>query len=201
MKNIYLEGALATPLGGHISLDVASPLEAVRALIAQVAEFRRLFVAGSWTVFVDGEPKTLQECRMRGGQSYRFAPPLGGAGGKAGGAVMTVLGAALVIGSFMVPGLNLGLGPVAMAALQGGTAFVGSTLLSLGTSQLLAQDPAKAASDRTKKNWVASSENTSVNGSPVPVIYGIMKVGGIVISSELVTEKLPFSYRSISTPG
>lgn len=193
MKTILIEGALAQQVGSStLQLDVQTPLEAIRAIILQFPPTRTIIQENSWAIRVDGELRNLETCKLHGGHEYEISPAIAGASGRNAGIALTVLGAALIIGSFFVPGTQ-GAG---LLLLKGSLMVVGSAVMSYGTSTLFAQDVPKSDDDKTRQSWAASPTNTSLAGAAIPVVYGRMRVGSLVISTELITEKLPYSYKS-----
>ena len=193
MKTILLEGALAQQVGSSIiRFDVQTPLEAIRAIILQFPPTRTIIQNSSWLIRVDGELRNLETCKLQGGHEYEIAPAIAGASGRNAGIALAVLGTALVIGSFFVPGTQ----GVGLLLLKGSLMVVGSAMTSYGTSMIFAQDVPKADEDKSKKSWTASPTNTSLAGTAIPVVYGRMRVGSVTISSELIAEKIPYSYKS-----
>jgi len=210
VKTILLHGRLASAIGPEHRFDVASPLEAVRAILSQFPASREILRHSNWRVTVDGDERDIELCRMLGGQVYSFEPVIAGAGGRGGGLALIVIGAALVTAAVVFTG---GAGAVAMspwsaaaanAAAAGGWAAAASSaatniglgLIFTGAATLLTPVPKTPKQQGSRQNYVGTSGNTTVAGVPIPLVYGRMKVGSVCISTSLHTEKLPANYKS-----
>jgi predicted phage tail protein len=114
-----------------------------------------------------------------------FVPVIAGAGTVG----RILLGAALIAGAFFTGGATIGLlglaAPVAVSSILLG---VGASLLLGGVAQLLSPVPETptgfdSTSDPRKSYSFSSIQNTSRQGTPVPVVYGEVIVGSVVISA------------------
>lgn len=189
MKQIILHGSLAH-FGERFSLDVRDPAEAVRALTTQIKGFREAVEAGSWHVIrgplEDGESLNEEGLTVGLGNQneIHILPAIEGAGGDGVGKVIG--GIALVAASF-IPGLN-----VAVA----GALFSAGVSMSLGgVSMMLAPSPDSNYDDRESPDQRPSflfdgPVNTSTQGLPVPVVYGRIKTGSVVVSAGMTSEEL-----------
>jgi len=120
-----------------------------------------------------------------GQQVIKIAPVIAGAG--AVGRIL--LGAALIAGAFFTGGATIGLfglaAPMAVSSILLG---VGASLVLGGVAQLLTPVPtmptgSDSSSDPRKSYSFSSIQNTSRQGTPVPVVYGEVIVGSVVISA------------------
>ena len=159
----------------------------------------------------------LDEVHNPTGQNEEISitPVLVGAGG--GGGIGTILaGVALVAVSFLLPGAGLfgtfGLGGAAAGAgfataLGTAVSAIGAGLILYGTSQLLSPQPADLpgltsntpnrknsfdpANNDPADNRASYIYNGAVNltaqGNPVPLCYGRMRVGSVVVSAGVST--------------
>ena len=126
-----------------------------------------------------------------GKEDIHFIPVISGAGRGLG---KVLLGAALIAGAFMLPvvvpyaPLSLGMG-----GFTGGTALaaalgnIGVYLVLTGVSEMLfpLPKPQKFESEedpRISFNF-AGTQNTSRAGTPVPIVYGEIFTGSVVISA------------------
>ena len=124
----------------------------------------------------------------------------------AGGAGKLLAGAALIGFSLMMPGGGLfgntafGIfgGPVAKAGLYAGigtaASAIGASLLLQGVSEMLfplpkAPDFSSEEDPRISFNF-SGTQNTGRAGTPVPVVYGEIITGSIVISGAIDTEQV-----------
>ena len=186
LRKIKLYGALAKFVGHRVlEADVATAAEAVRFLVTNWPELEGHMAKQYYRVHTAGEDLTLDDVHNPMGREIQIVPVMAGAG--AIGRIL--LGIAII-------GLSFGIGALASAgvALGGlagigtvGTAFVGIglSLVIGGIAQALTPTP-KTSQDEgdPKKSFSFSGiQNTTRAGVPVPVVYGEMLVGGIVVSA------------------
>jgi predicted phage tail protein len=185
MKQIILHGSLAH-FGERFSLDVRDPAEAVRALTTQIKGFREAVEAGSWHVIrgplEDGESLNEEGLTVGlGNQNEIHILPI--AEGAGDGILQTIAGAALIAVSFFA-------GPLQPFLFNAG---VGLALG--GVAQMLAPSPDSNYDDRESPDQRPSflfdgPVNTSTQGLPVPVVYGRIKTGSVVVSAGMTSEEL-----------
>lgn len=196
MIELHLHGSLKARFGGPFSLAVRDAAEALRALCAQLEGFRHALADGEWQV-VRGNEETgtaLDEhsltLSLGKAEELHFLPALQGAGSNGVGKALG--GAALIGASFLVPGAGVfGAGIIT----QGAVAGLGVSLALGGVSMMLAPSPQSNYSDRERPDQRPSflfdgPVNTSTQGLPMPVIYGRIKTGSIVISAGMTAEEL-----------
>ncbi len=202
MRTIHLHGDLAR-FGGPFCWDVASPAEAVRGLCRQVPGFRQRLSEGSFHVISgdleDGfehEAETLT--LLADGGDIQFVPVIEGAGGGNNGFVKVVLGAALIglsflpVGPALAPIIGKGLA-VSVASSLGG---LGISLALAGVAQLLSPTPdlgSNESPDKRPSFLFNSGINRIEAGNPVPLAFGLFRVGSVVGSAGIAVEELPFS--------
>ena len=183
LRKIKLYGALAKFVGHRVlEADVASAAEAVRFLVTNWPELEGHMAKQYYRVHTAGEDLTLDDVHNPIGREIQIVPVMAGAG--AIGRIL--LGVALIAGAFFTGGATIGLlGLAAPVALSTVLAGVGVTLILGGVAQLLTPTP-KTSQDEgdPKKSFSFSGiQNTTRAGVPVPVVYGEMLVGGIVVSA------------------
>ena len=183
LRKIKLYGALAKFVGHRVlEADVASAAEAVRFLVTNWPELEGHMAKQYYRVHTAGEDLTLDDVHNPMGREIQIVPVMAGAG--AIGRIL--LGVALIAGAFFTGGATIGLlGLAAPVALSTVLAGVGVTLILGGVAQLLTPTP-KTSQDEgdPKKSFSFSGiQNTTRAGVPVPVVYGEMLVGGIVVSA------------------
>ena len=183
LRKIKLYGALAKFVGHRVlEADVASAAEAVRFLVTNWPELEGHMAKQYYRVHTAGEDLTLDDVHNPMGREIQIVPVMAGAG--AIGRIL--LGVALIAGAFFTGGATIGLlGLAAPVALSTVLAGVGVTLLLGGVAQLLTPTP-KTSQDEgdPKKSFSFSGiQNTTRAGVPVPVVFGEMLVGGIVVSA------------------
>lgn len=197
MREIHLHGPLKVRFGGPFLLDVRDSAEVVRALSAQLDGFREVLVNSNWQILKGsveyGQVIGEEELKLSLGKTreIHILPAIQGAGGNSG--VGKVLAGAAIIGaSFMVPGAGLfGAGIIT----KGGLATFGTALALGGVSTMLAPSPQSNYTDREQPDQRPSflfngPVNTSTQGLPVPLVYGRILTGSVVISAGMSAEEL-----------
>lgn len=198
LTKVYLEGALGERFGREWEFEINSPSEALKMVDANnpgVACWLRMH-AGKFThyrVIVEteaGVESALCEgsyqlnCKMK---SVRFVPIIEGAG-KFGnmiiGAIVVIIG--------VVYGIYTEDWATAAEIIQAGVNMMAVSAITALTTKT--PKPPDQNQNYEAKNLVstafASTENTTEQGYPVPVIYGRCRVGSRVISSCSVIEDI-----------
>lgn len=144
-----------------------------------------------YRVHTAGEDLALDDIHNPMGQEVQIVPVVAGAG--AAGRI--ILGVALIALSFVSFGAGAwaGLGGWSAAAGQAAVAgsasisvaFLGASLIIGGIAQLLTPVPKAGKDDNDPRKSFSFSgvQNTSRPGLPVPIVYGEMLVGSVVISA------------------
>jgi len=182
MKTIHLHGPLAR-FGELFCLDVRDAAEAVRALSVQIKGFRAAVAAGSWHVIrgpieggdsldVDGLTVGLPD-----ESEIHLLPVIEGAGG-----VFNVIVGAVLVVAGVVTG-----NPYLIAA---GVGMMIGGIVQLTTSVPSSDYGAREEADQRPSFLFDGAVNTSTQGLPVPVIYGRVRVGSVVISAGLTSEEV-----------
>lgn len=186
LRRIELHGILADKFGKSFDIDVASPREACTALSYQIDGFKHFMMTAHesglfFAVFNDDENIGANEIEHNTGASViRIVPEIIGAGGKIGGWLQVVAGAALVTAGLFVPGMQWAIG-AGVGLMLGGAA----TLL-MPTPNIEQQDEAG-----NKASYAFGGAITTVaQGNPVPVLLGEREIGGFVISLMIVNEDM-----------
>lgn len=191
MRTIRLYGSLAKFLGRRkIRADVASASEAVRCLLGNFPELEAHMSDKHYKVRVGTyHLEDLEELQNPSSakEDIAFIPVISGAGGSAG----------KIFAGIGIVALSLFLGPGGFLASQAftlGSAAVtagvgiGASLILGGVAQLLTPVPAKdvgpdSESDPRRSYSFSGVQNTSRQGIALPVVYGEVLVGSIVISA------------------
>ena len=132
-----------------------------------------------------------------GKADIHFVPVISGAGRGIG---KVLLGAALIAGAFLVPGSPLVFGKGFGASLAGaGFGFkaaigIGGALLLQGVSELLFPLPKPPSFESEEDPRLSFSfggtQQTGRAGTPVPLVYGEIFTGSVVISGGIDTEQV-----------
>lgn len=197
MNSVYLHGHLADMFGPVWRFEVRSPAEALRAIEANcrgfLAYLRRNSEPGYHVVVgsLDNTDRSVDELHAGvGDQDIHIVPEVVGASGRQGwtqvilGAVLVVVGA---VGMFTPYGQALG-GATWGQYLMGS----GISMMLGGVVQLLTRPPSfgnPEESAENKPSYIFNGPiNTQAQGHPVPVGYGMLRVGGACVSTSIVVE-------------
>ena len=129
--------------------------------------------------------RALTSCRLG---AAAVLPAIEGAGDGAG---KVIGGIALVGAAMFIPGGAA----LAGIALQPAVAGLGISMALGGVSQMLAPTPQSGYEERESPDQRPSflfdgPVNTSTQGLPVPVVYGRIKTGSVVVSAGMTAEEL-----------
>ena len=184
-RAVYLHGALAA-FGERYDLAVRDAPEACRLLSVQLPGFRDTLAEGRWHVFrgppkaghtISEEALTLALGRV---DEIHIMPAVAGAGD---GLLQTIGGVALLAAAPFSGGASLALYAAGGAmALGGVTRMLTSTTTSNYSGR---EDP-----DERPSFLFDGPTNTSTQGLPVPLVYGRMRCGSVVVSSGITAEDI-----------
>ena len=201
---IKVYGKLAKHLGQRsFKAVVSTPAEAVRFLLANFPELRALMREGQYMVSVGRNPlelgtnPELLHYPSASFETIRIVPVVAGAG--AAGRI--ILGAVLIGVAIFSGGIGFGASGFFATAGQAasfGTALVagagnlGIALVLGGVAQLLTPTPKVGVSESDPRRSYSFSgiQNVSPQGVPVPVIYGEVFTGSVIISAGINTEEV-----------
>ncbi|MBE7395059.1 tail assembly protein, partial [Pasteurella multocida] len=179
MVNVKFYGSLRQ-FGTSFKIDAENTAEIIRALTSQIPKLREFIQKGYFTVRIAKEyidNRYLEKglfYKLKEGMTVHFTPVLKGS--KRGGVFSVILGAALMVASIFVPG----------AGLFG----MGATLALGGVAQLLTPQPKMPAINEKEKKQSTSFSNLSnmaAQGRMVPLAYGRIRCGSLVISQGVQT--------------
>jgi predicted phage tail protein len=207
LREIRVYGQLAKFLGRRtFRAAVGSAAEAMRFLLANFPQLERHMADQHYKVSVGGYDLALNELHDPAGmQTIKIIPVIGGAGNGVGqvlAGVAIIAFAALTAGAGAIAGIGLGFGTSTALAIGA----VGASLILGGVAQMLTPAPSltpigmtpsfgggtTASTEGTELDPQASYsfsgvQNTSRQGVPVPLVYGEMVVGSVVISAGIDT--------------
>jgi predicted phage tail protein len=201
LREIRVYGQLAKFLGRRkFMAAVDSAAEAIRFLIANYPQVERHMCQDGrhYRVIMGDHSVGMEELHgPAGGHGIKIVPVIGGAGGGVG---QILAGVALVAAAIFIPGLGLGLAGsiVTKVGLLGGALILG------GISQALTPTPTLATSgtysgpqgttntemDPQKSYSFSGIQNTSRAGTPLPLAFGEIICGSIVISAGIDTVQI-----------
>ena len=198
MRKIKLYGELAK-ITGHKELDavVNTTAQAVSFLLNNFPELEGHMADKYYQVLLEKENVNIDELHFPIGKSdIKFVPVVSGSGGIG----KALFGGALIALSFGVGGIftsaiNFGAGGFVAAGLGAKAAFgIGAGLVLSGVSDMLFPTPKmpefSSEQDPRLSFAFSGTQQTSRAGTPVPLVYGEIFTGSVVISSSIDTEQV-----------
>jgi predicted phage tail protein len=186
LRKIRLYGQLAKFIGQRVlEADVETAAEAVRFLVTNWPELERHMADQYYRVSVGKYDLAAEELHDPAGQQdIKIVPVVAGAGdfGK------ILLGAVLLVASIFIPATA----QIAGIFLKAAVANIGVVMVLGGVAQLLSPVPklpqgSDSPDDPRRSFSFSGIQQTSRQGVPVPVVYGEMLVGSVVISAGIDT--------------
>ena len=201
LREIRVYGQLAKFLGRRkFMAAVDSAAEAIRFLIANYPQVERHMCQEGrhYRVLVGEHSVGMEELHgPAGSNGIKIVPVIGGAGGGVG---QILAGVALVAAAIFIPGLGLGLAGsiVTKVGLLGGALILGGISQALTPTPTLAasgtysgpQGTANTEQDPQKSYSFSGIQNTSRAGTPLPLAFGEIICGSIVISAGIDTVQI-----------
>lgn len=184
MKTIKVYGQLAKELGQRVfRAEVESVAEAVRFLVSNFPHLERHMADQHYRVSTGKHILTEHELHYPVGDTevISLTPVIAGSG-AIGRIIAGVILIAIAV--FFLAGVLLA--GVAIAPIVIG---IGASLVLGGVAQLLSPVPSIGGEEKDPKNQSYSFsgiQNTSRPGLPIPIIYGEVVVGSLVVSSGTV---------------
>ena len=195
LRKLKLYGELAEFIGHkEFEVKVNSISQAVSFLVCNFPKSEAYIAERSYKVLVGDYEVGEDELAHPIGQSdLHIVPVIAGSGG---GTKKILLGAALIGGAFL-------LGPTGFmtaeklttgVVLAKSTAYVGASLALSGVADLLTPTPKtpdfSSEQDPRLSFQFSGIQNTSRAGTPVPIVYGEIFTGSVVISAGVDTEQV-----------
>ena len=202
LRKLKLYGQLAEFIGHkEFEIKVSSVSQAVSFLIHNFPEVERFMGPKYYQVKVGNYDIDENELSYPIGQEdIHFIPAISGAGRGIG---KVLLGAALIGGAFLFTPLTMGsffspiVAPGSFAAampLTKAAIGIGAALVLSGVSDMLfpLPEPQKFNSEEDPQLSFNFSgvQNTSRAGTPVPIVYGEIITGSVVISAAIDTNQV-----------
>ena len=198
LRKIRLYGALAD-LVGYRELEAKADTvgEAIRFLLCNWPQLEQHMAEQYYKVQIANWRVKLDEIHYPAGtEPIQIIPVVEGAGGKAGSLGTILVGAALIGIAVASMGTSLTFTGAGFAAAKTATATIkavaiagniGIGLAITGVAGLLTPVPSLPSTDRdaTKRNSFSFSgvQQTSQAGTAIPVVYGDIITGSVVVSS------------------
>jgi len=199
LRKLKLYGELAEFVGHkEFEIKVDSLAKAVSFLVNNFPQVEKYMNPQYYQVKVGNYAVDKEEIHHPIGQEdIHIVPVISGAG--RGGLGKVLLGAALIAGAFFLPGSMAVTGFNLTSGLTGG--FLGKTMVYLGVglalqgvSEMLFPLPKpkefKSEQDPQLSFSFSGTQNTSRAGTPVPIVYGEIITGSVVISGAIDTQQV-----------
>jgi predicted phage tail protein len=190
MVVIHLYGVLEETAQRVVRLQTSSFTESMRGLVANFPKLASVLRNMRVSVLVNGEMMQFEDClRPMEAERIDIMPIVGGAGP----AIFIVVGAAITAGAATIAGLFAGT-MLASVITTAAVAQFGLAMIIGGITQLLFKPPkpniGSRAEDTASYNF-NGAVNVSQQGNIVPVGYGRLKVGSMVIAANIQTWDIP----------
>ena len=198
MKTIILTGRLGKLFGTKFRLDVATPVEAIRALCYQIKGFEEEIKKGAYRVrrvFPNNSEQideTLLTFKLGKAHTLRIEPVVAGA--KNGGLGKIILGVVLVGAAFFFSGGALGataFSAFGSSVSYGQIALIGGLLALSGASAMLTPKVSDNSDDKEEPTsfLISAPQNMIEQGHPVPIVIGETFTGSVMVSAGISTEE------------
>ncbi len=180
LVDVVLHGSLRKFHEGPIRVHAETAKEAIEAITNQLPGFRPDPIHGRKRITVVDHDTIDKLVAPLTTNTLHIFPQFNG--GKQGGFLQILIGAALIGLSFVTGGGTLfALGPM---TLSGSTIFgVGALMVLGGIMQFLAPTPKTDKESRSR--YLGSPKNTTSIGTRIPIIYGEDRVGGQYLSFDI----------------
>ena len=198
LRKIKLYGELAKFLGQKtFEAEVHSAAQAIRFLVVNFPQLEKHMADRYYKVAIDNWELEEKELHYPNGQEdVKIIPVVGGEGGRGVGKVL--LGAALIGGAFLInPALSFSFqsgvtGFASAGALTQAVVYTGGSLILSGVADMLTPVPKITEQEQDPRLSFNFSgiQNTSRAGVAVPVIYGEVLTGSVVISAGIETAQV-----------
>ena len=196
LRKIKLYGELAKFLGQKtFEAEVHNAAQAIRFLVVNFPQLERHMADRYYKVNVGDWELTQEELIYPNGQEdIKIIPVIGGEGGRGFGRVL--MGAALIGVGIASGGATFAGGSFTGVGFLGGTTAVlgnvGIFLALTGIAEMLTPVPTISEMEQDPRNSFNFSgiQNTSRAGVAVPVIYGEVLTGSVVISAGIETAQV-----------
>ena len=200
LTKLKLYGDLANFIG-HKEFDINanSVGKAVSFLINNFPQAENYMNNREYTVLVNNIEIDETEIHYPSGtQEIKFVPVISGAGGGLG---KTILGVALIgvgmgaFGAFSGKAVSFGAKGIGFSAAAAGAKAsfgIGAALALSGVNDMLFPLPqfSENESDPRVSFSFSGLQNTSRAGTPVPICYGEILTGSVVISGDVTTDEV-----------
>ena len=200
LRKVKLYGPLAdfvVERGGEKTMeaDVSTPAEAVRFLIANWPALQSHMAEQVYKVTTGDFEVSTDELHYPASNEVKIIPVIGGSGGNT---TRFIIGAALIAVAIAAPGAGLflkgsmGFGAFGGSALYAAAGNLGLALVIGGIADMLSPTPKNPEYEQDPKLSYSFGgvQNTTRAGTPVPIVYGEIFTGSVIISAAIDTEQV-----------
>jgi len=193
LRNVYLEGELGEKFGHKMTVDVPTVQDVFRLLDANGMKIKEHLVEAvekeiDYHIDIAGEELEYKEellLPLEKGDITITPIPKGSKGAFKVIAAIVIIAVAWNLGGAqlfanLAAGAPIGAGGWATI----GALMVGSSLLQIGIAEMMMPDPA-TDNDQESSYLFNGAEQNVIEGDPVPVLYGRLKVPGQPINFEV----------------
>jgi predicted phage tail protein len=181
-RRVHLCGPFKAYHDGPIEIEATSVWEAVDAVTRQVRGFTPDPIKGRQRIQVPGF-KSFDEMKAPSDVEDIYILPAM-TFGKNSGLVQTIIGVTLMVASFLIPGGWTAPWNQAMF-------WSGLSMTIGGVMQMLTPQPKNSPENQSK--YIAVNQNTVAIGTPIPLLYGRRRIGGHILSLQVVAKAQPTS--------
>lgn len=184
MFKVYLYGSLGRRYGREFEFYVSDAAEALRALCSQMKGLRERLQKGFYKVQIDKQYSTEEtigaDLHRKGTQVLKITPSVKGAGGEDSGPLMLIAGIVILAFMWWNP---FGWAAASMVMTMGTS--LGMGLVMGGLQQMLTTLPKNQGNEEGKSTSFSNLDNMGAQGAAIPIIYGDIRVGSLVLSQGL----------------
>lgn len=220
MLTVRLHGHLEEKFGSEFRFQASSVREVIDALQANFDDFTEEFIKDerAYNILVDYEMQDINGCVLpvKTDSVIDIIPIIAGAGNIFKSLALIVVGALLItfapyVAGALLPGVTgaslttfaaAGLVTATQAAVIGAVTAIGWGLALAGVASLLA-GPDGPDGGGEQSSSLNSAENIVGQGMPIPIGYGRLMVGSVVLSatytSSYVRTSQSYTYENTST--
>lgn len=202
LRKLKLYGELASFIGHkEFEIQVHNLPQAISFLVNNFPEVEKYMNPKYYQVKIGNYEINQDEINDPiGQQDIHIIPVISGAGGDSFNKIL--LGGLLIGASFFFPGAGLfgtqAIGATGTAGLAGagigtaigtGLSYIGASMILGGVSDMLypTENPTYEDNPQISFNF-SGTQNTARAGTPVPIVYGEIVTGSVVISIDVDTE-------------
>ena len=208
MVNVRFYGSLKQ-FGTEFALDCKTPAEVVHALTSQIPKLRQFIQQGLFTVRVGREyldNRYLEQGlnqNLKENATVHFTPVLKGS--KRAGLFQTIVGAVMVVagvitswvGGAGAPLIAAGIGLMAGGAAQMLTKM--PTMRGVTATGAVKPENTKSKEEKRQSTSFSNLSNMVAQGKSMPLAYGLIRTGSLVISQGVETMDVELESPAVSS--